>query len=70
MFSNERLLRLVARGDQPVEEFVPADETDGAGHDGLVKVLVVAREDGLWAELPTVYRRTVPINQDHMLATC
>jgi hypothetical protein len=70
MFSNERRITVATKGGKPIEEFVPADAVGREGADGLVKVVAVTRRDGLWAELPTVYRRTVPVIRGQLLAIC
>ncbi|MEE9598024.1 MAG: hypothetical protein V3V96_14720 [Acidiferrobacterales bacterium] len=63
MFSNERVIILQIKGSGSIEEFVPADDVQGEGHEGRVRVHVVDREDGPWAVLPTSYRKTVPVDE-------
>lgn len=67
MFSDERTVVVRTRGNGDIEHFVPSNKVEGEGDGGRVQVTVVDRVDGAWAELPTPYRRAVPVEQDQLI---
>jgi hypothetical protein len=67
MFSNERVIVFRGKGNDSIEEFVPADMVEvREGQEGRVRVFIVTRDDGPWAILPTPYSKTVPIDKEQL----
>lgn len=63
MFSNERTVVIRRRGNGTVAFFVPAQSTEGGSR---VRVRVFHRIDGAWAELPTPYHDSIPIEEKEL----
>lgn len=62
-FSNERVVEL---GDR--DFVVPADKVKGEiGGNGHVEVKVFSRPDGTWAEVPSSYSTSIPVNDPALL---
>lgn len=66
MFSNERVIVVDVKGNGSIEELVPEDSVKEEGEEGYVSVRVFDGENGPWAELPTTYRRAIPIEEDQL----
>ncbi len=67
MFSAERVITLNNKCGGLVCEFVPADQVQGQGKSGRVKVSVFTRDGVLWAVLPTVYSESVAIEPTQLV---
>ena len=63
MFSDERAIIVRRRGNGTVGFFVPMQFTRG---DSRVRVKVFQRGDCTWAELPTPYHDSIPVEENEL----
>lgn len=68
MFSDERTIIVRVKGIGSIEHFVPQALVQGNGADALVSVTVVRDHPGTWVELPTQYRRAIPVDEDQLVS--
>lgn len=69
MFSDERAVIVHRRGNGSIEFFVPENYVKNIEGQGTVQVRVFRRDDGFWAELPTPFRDSVPIEEAQVIAS-